>query len=216
MAAMVLTLAAAFALAPLGPSSHDAPAARRSLPPPWREPAFLAVAAGSSLVQASHAVLYGFSTLDWQAAGLDGVTIGALWALAVLAEIVLFAISGHLSAAPTALLLIGAAGALARWGAMALDPPLALLPLLQCLHALSFGATHLAALGFIAQATRPALAARAQGYLAVAQGLAMAGAMGVSGVLYARFGGLAYGAMALLAGAGGLFALAAHFRERNQ
>jgi hypothetical protein len=38
----------------------------------------------------------------------------------------------------------------------------------------------------------------------------MAAAMGLAGVLYARYGGLAYGAMALMAGVGGLFALAAH------
>jgi hypothetical protein len=34
--------------------------------------------------------------------------------------------------------------------------------------------------------------------------------MGISGVLYARWGSLAYGAMAAVAAAGGLLALAAH------
>ena len=53
---------------------------------------------------------------------------------------------------------------------MALDPPRALLPLLQCLHGLSFGATHLGALAFIARAAPAGLAATAQGYLAVAGG----------------------------------------------
>ena len=38
----------------------------------------------------------------------------------------------------------------------------------------------------------------------------MAAAMGLSGVLYARWGGLAYGAMALAAAAGGIFAWVAH------
>ena len=72
-----------------------------------------------------------------------------LWALGVLAEIVLFALSARLPAAftPSVLILIGGAGALVRWIAMALDPPGALLPLLQCLHGLSFGATHLGTLG---------------------------------------------------------------------
>jgi hypothetical protein len=54
------------------------------------------------------------------------------------------------------------------------------------------------------------LAATAQGYFAVALGLVMAAAMGVSGVLYARWGSFAYGAMALVAAAGGLFAVVAH------
>ena len=38
----------------------------------------------------------------------------------------------------------------------------------------------------------------------------MAGAMGLAGVLYGRYGSLAYGAMALTAGAGGAFALMAY------
>jgi PPP family 3-phenylpropionic acid transporter len=93
---------------------------------------------------------------------------------------------------------------------MALDPPTALLPPLQCLHALSFGATHLGALGVVARRARAEFAATAQGYLAVALGLVMAAAMGVSGVLYAHWGSFAYSAMALTAAAGGLFALCAH------
>jgi PPP family 3-phenylpropionic acid transporter len=174
-----------------------------------RNPAFLAIAAAASLIQASHAVFYGFSALDWRAAGLDGAAIGALWALGVVAEIALFAISGRLRIAATTLLMVGAAGAVVRWSAMALEPAPALLPALQCLHGLSFGATHLGALGFIARAAPAALGATAQGYLAVAQGLVMAVAMGVSGLLYARWGSLAYGAMALVAAAGGLLAFAA-------
>ena len=121
----------------------------------------------------------------------------------------LFAISGRLPIAPTTLLLAGAAGAVMRWGAMAFDPPAILLPPLQCLHALSFGASHLGALGFIARTIPPKLGATAQGYLAVALGLAMAASMALAGVLYARWGSLAYGAMAALAVAGGVCALAA-------
>ena len=210
VAAAVITAAAACALKPLGPHLGGAPQAGLSFAGGvWREPAFLAVAAAASLIQASHAVFYGFSALDWRAAGLDGAAIAALWALGVAAEIVLFAISGRLPIAPTTLLLVGAAGAVIRWGAMAFDPPAILLPPLQCLHALSFGASHLGALGFIARTIPPKLGATAQGYLAVALGLAMAASMALAGVLYTRWGGLAYGAMALLAAAGGVCALAA-------
>ena len=106
--------------------------------------------------------------------------------------------------------MVGAAGAVIRWGAMAFDPPPLLLPPLQCLHGLSFGATHLGTMGFIARAAPSDFGATAQGYLAVALGLVMAAAMGISGVLYARWGSLAYGAMAAVAAAGGLFALGAH------
>ncbi len=82
-----------------------------------RQPAFLAIAAAGSLIQASHAAYYGFSTLDWSAKGFDGVTIGVLWALGVAAEIVLFAFAARLPArfGPVTLILIGAAGGIVRW-----------------------------------------------------------------------------------------------------
>jgi MFS transporter, PPP family, 3-phenylpropionic acid transporter len=210
VATLAMTTAAAFALSPLtlrdGVAAKGLPFARDLL----RDPVLLAAAAAASLIQASHAIYYGFSALDWTTAGFDGGAIAALWALGVVAEIALFAISGRLSIAPTTLLMLGGAGAVIRWGAMAFDPPPALLPPLQCLHAFSFGATHLGAVAVVARRAPVELAATAQGYFAVALGLVMAAAMGVSGVLYARWGGFAYGAMALAAAAGGLFAVVAH------
>jgi PPP family 3-phenylpropionic acid transporter len=212
VAASLFNALTSFALAPLStgqPAPNEPPAPRRSL---LREPAFLAVLAAASLIQASHAVYYGFSALQWRAAGLDGRTIAALWALGVIAEIVLFAVSGRLPPVfqPTVLLLIGAAGATLRWSAMAFDPPGFALPWLQLLHALSFGATHLGALTYLARNAPAGQGATVQGYLAIALGLAMAGAMGLSGLLYAAFGSLAYAAMALAAIAGGVCGLKAH------
>ena len=208
-AALVMTASAACTLSPLAPRETSRAKPLRSARDLLRDPALLAAMAAASLIQASHAIYYGFSTLDWAAAGLDGSAIGALWALGVVAEIVLFAMSGRLPVAPTTLILFGAAGAAVRWGAMAFDPPAVLLAPLQCLHGLSFGATHLGALGFIARTAPAEASATAQGYLAVALGLAMAAAMGVSGVLYARWGSFAYVTMALLAAVGGMLALAA-------
>jgi MFS transporter, PPP family, 3-phenylpropionic acid transporter len=210
VATLAMTTAAAVPLSPLtlrhGGAAKGLPFARGLL----RDPVLLAAAAAASLIQASHAIYYGFSALDWTAAGFGGGAIGALWALGVVAEIALFAISGRLSIAPTTLLMLGGAGAVVRWGAMAFDPPPALLPPLQCLHAFSFGATHLGAVAVVARRAPVELAATAQGYFAVALGLVMAAAMGVSGVLYARWGSLAYGAMALAAAAGAFFAVLAH------
>ena len=203
---------AALALAPLAPVVHAAAEAgprRKSL---LRQPAFLAVLAAAGLIQASHAVYYGFSALEWRAAGLDGTTIAGLWALGVLAEIVLFAFSARLPpfVTPGVLLIAGGIGGALRWTAMAFDPPTALLPLLQLLHALSFGTTFLGSLWFVAQTAPSGQAATAQGYLAIASGAAMAAAMGVSGLLYAEFGARAYLAMALAAVVGGACALVAH------
>ncbi|MPZ38528.1 MAG: MFS transporter [Rhizobiales bacterium] len=182
-----------------------------------RDPAFIAVVATASLIQGSHALYYSFSTIDWQASGFGGGTIGVLWGLGVFAEIVLFALSARLPAAftPSILMLIGGIGALVRWIAMALGPPGALLPLLQCLHGLSFGATHLGTLAFIGRAAPRGLAATAQGYLAVSMGVAMAASTGLSGLFYGRFGAAAYGAMALIAAAGIAAALMTHRMQRG-
>jgi PPP family 3-phenylpropionic acid transporter len=215
--ASALIALAAWALAPLATSAHEEGAhavPRRRL---LRDPAFIAVLAAASLIQASHAVFYGFSAVQWHAGGLDGTSIAALWALGVAAEIVLFAVQARLPPffTPTALLMTGAAAGTLRWLGMAIDPPVLALPWLQLLHALSFGATHLGALMFLAHHAPPGQAATAQGYLAIAAGFAMAAAMGVSGVLYEDFGSRAYVAMALTAFAGGACGLVAHRMRRE-
>jgi PPP family 3-phenylpropionic acid transporter len=137
--------------------------------------------------------------------------VGILWAIGVAAEITLFAFSGRLPLwlPPPVLLLAGALGAGLRWGIMALDPPTAALPFLQCLHGLSFGATHLGAIGFVARAAPAGRAATAQGSLAVVLGGTMALSMILSGWLYGNFGGQAYAGMALMAGVGSLCAVIA-------
>ena len=204
-AASLLSALAALMLAPL--SVAAAPAGEPAKPREHllRDPAFIAVLAAASLIQSSHAVYYGFSALEWRGAGLDGTAIAALWALGVIAEIVLFAISGRLPPffQPTVLIMIGAAGGALRWAAMALDPPGFVLPWLQLLHAASFGATHLGALGFVARHAPAWRGATAQGYLAIALGVAMAAATALSGWLYGAFGSRASAAMALAAVAGG-------------
>jgi PPP family 3-phenylpropionic acid transporter len=216
VAASVLIALAALALPPMTrivePSAPVS--ARRNL---LRERPFIAVIAAASLTQASHAVYYGFSAVQWSAAGFDGTLIAALWALGVAAEIVLFALQSRLPPffEPTVLLLTGACGGALRWIGMAFDPPAFMLATLQLLHALSFGATHLGALMFLVRHAPPAQAATAQGYLAIASGVAMAGAMSLSGVLYRDFGSGAYAAMALTAIAGGACGLVAHRLRRE-
>ena len=211
VAASLLNALAALALAPLSTLAASGGESHGARKPLLCDGAFLAVLAAASLIQASHAVFYGFSALEWRAAGLDGTLVAALWGLGVIAEIVLFAFSGRLPASfhPIVLLIVGAFGATLRWSAMAFDPPTVLLPFLQLLHALSFGATHLGALTYLARNAPPGQSATAQGYLSIALGAAMAGAMGLSGVLYASFGSLAYAAMALAAVGGGACALVA-------
>lgn len=212
----IVSALAALALAPLSSGAPEVTTQATPRKGLLRDPVFIAVVAAASLIQASHAVFYGFSSLAWRSAGLDGTTIAALWGLGVIAEIVLFALSGRLPPffQPSVMLMIGAAGGVLRWSAMAFDPPTVVLPFLQVLHALSFGATHLGALIFLARHAPAGQAARAQGYLAIASGAVMAATTGLSGWLYGAFGATAYTAMALAAIAGGACAGVAHRSAR--
>jgi PPP family 3-phenylpropionic acid transporter len=201
--ALMLVVAAASVLTPLerGAAPAEVPAARVLPKILLRNPAFLAVLLASSMVQGSHALYYGFSTMQWRAEGLDGTLIGLLWGLGVLAEIVLFALSGRLPPwlSPTMLLAIGGLGAIVRWTAMAFDPPTAMLPVLQLLHAASFGAAHLGMMGFLARAVPRELAATAQGFAATWSGVVNASATFASGFVFAASGSLAYLLMAAMA-----------------
>jgi PPP family 3-phenylpropionic acid transporter len=218
VAVLATVSASAAALAPLDRPQPSTSAPRPTAGGLWRTPAVLAVIATIALVQPSHALYYGFSTVAWRNEGLGGLTIGLLWGLGVLAEIVLFAVSARLPAllTPTVLLAIGAGGAVVRWTAMAFDPPLALLPALQVLHAASFGATHLGGMGFLARAVPRPLSATAQGAIATVSGIVSAGATGLSGLLYASSGSLAYLLMAAMALAGFTCALVAHRQWRDR
>lgn len=206
------TALVSFALMPVSVAAVPGAEPPRTRPALLRDPAFIAVVAAASLIQGSHAMFYGFTAAQWQSAGLDGTVIAALWALGVAAEIVLFAFSARLPPlfTPTVLLIIGALGAALRWTGMAFDPPFLALPWLMLLHALSFGATHLGALGFVARHAPPGQAATAQGYLAIVMGLVMAGGTAISGVLFAAFGSFAFMAMALAAVVGGACAVVAN------
>jgi PPP family 3-phenylpropionic acid transporter len=182
-----------------------------------RSPLFLLFLAAASLIQASHALIYTFGTLHWQTQGFPSGAIGGLWSLGVIAEIVLFAASGRIMAhhGATRLLLLAGLAASVRWGLMAADPPLWATALLQTLHALSFGAAHLAAMHFLTQAVPEDRAATAQGlYAAVVAGLVMGLATIASGPLYRALAGEAYGVMAVLAliGAACAYLLMRHWR----
>ncbi len=178
-------------------------------------PLFLLFLAAAGLVQASHALFYVYGTLHWRGLGLSATWTGALWSIAVIAEIALFARSGAVLRllSPLGLIALGAIAAIARWIAMAFDPPLAALIVLQCLHALTFGATHIGTVHFIAQNIPAERAGTAQALQAsVTAGIAMGGATLLAGQLYGPLGAKAYLAMAVLGAVGLAAALLAKRR----
>jgi len=167
-----------------------------------RNPAFLAIIAASALIQGSHSAYYIFGSITWQLAGLSGLTIAALWGLGVAAEIVVFALSPRFTLQPSTLVMIGGAGAMARWLITAQEPPVAVLAVVQLAHGLSFGLTQIGTMGLmVRQVPMPAIT-RAQGYLAACGGIVSSSAAIVSGMIYARYGQGAYYAMAVMAFSG--------------
>ena len=203
LGALAATVAAALALPAGGKVAQPTPASGgiRLLLSDRRFLLFLLAAA---LSQASHAVYYGFSALAWRAAGFSASAVGWLWAEGVLAEIVFFAFSTALlrRLAPAGLLALAGLAGVVRWCVLAGAADLPALVAVQALHAVTFGAAHLAAVHFIAGRAPQGLAATAQGlYAALSGGLAMGLAILLAGRLYQDFAADAYYAMAALSAA---------------
>lgn len=184
-----------------GPRPTAVAAARRLV----RQPLFLVFLVAAGATQASHAMLYTFGALNWRGQGISSTWIGILWAIGVTVEILLFAWAKPIAArlGLMRLMTIGAAACVVRWLALACDPPLAVLVPLALLHGLTYGATHVAAIKFIARAVPVPAAGTAQGlYATIAAGVGHGAATLASGALYPRYGGASYLAMAALAAVG--------------
>ena len=121
---------------------------------------FLLLITSAGLVQGGHAVYYAFSILHWSALGYSATVIGALWAVGVVAEILLLTRARSLAAqfSPIVMIIAGGAGAVLRWAITAAEPALPVLFVVQCLHALTFAAAYLGAVDFIKKAAPPRLA----------------------------------------------------------
>ena len=161
----------------------------------------LIVVAG--LTQASHAVYYGFSSLHWESLGYTGVTIGALWSIGVVAEIVLFMYArGSVERmGPVVLLMAGAGAGVFRWTAMAIDPPIAIAAALQILHAASYGMTHLGTCYSVRRFMDADYAGTAQGVFgAISGGIIMTCAIALAGWAYNAHAALGYLWMAAMCG----------------
>ena len=57
---------------------------------------FMVFVVAASLGQASHAMLYTFGPVHWDALGYDKFTIGSFWAISIMAEVTLFGFSRRL------------------------------------------------------------------------------------------------------------------------
>ena len=164
-----------------------------------RDGGFVAIIVASALIQASHAAYYTFASINWQGAGLGGLTIAVLWVLGVLAEIVVFALSPRFTLQPSVLVVIGGLSAVARWLITAQEPSVAVLAVVQLAHGLTYGLTQVGTMGLLVRHVPTHAMARGQGYFAACSGLVTSGASILSGAVYARHGQGVYYVMAAMA-----------------
>ena len=168
---------------------------RRLVGESWR---FLACV---TLLQGAHAAYYGFSAIYWQGVGYSASTVGYLWSLGVVAEIIIFALSKKLFrrfGARDLLLLSGVLGII-RWSLMGWTTDLSWLILAQILHCGSFTICHLAAMRYISARQGNEVIRLQAVYSAVAMGGGIAVMTMFAGFLYQHLQGGVFWVMALVA-----------------
>ncbi len=154
-----------------------------------------------SLLQGAHAAYYGFSAIYWQEAGYSASTVGYLWSLGVVAEVIIFALSNRLFRRWGArdLLLLSAVCGVVRWGLMGWTTALPWLLVVQVLHCGTFTVCHLAAMRYIAARQGSEVIRLQAVYSAVAMGGSIAVMTIFAGFLFQHLHQGVFWVMALVA-----------------
>ncbi|NLU18518.1 MAG: 3-phenylpropionate MFS transporter [Serratia liquefaciens] len=154
-----------------------------------------------TLLQGAHAGYYSFGSIYWQEAGYSASTIGYLWSLGVVAEVIIFASSNFLFRRWNArnLLLLSACCGVLRWSLMASSTELGWLLVIQILHCGTFTVCHLAAMRFIAARKGPEVIRLQAVYSALAMGGGIAIMTVIAGFLFEHLQGGVFWVMAAVA-----------------
>jgi PPP family 3-phenylpropionic acid transporter len=220
-AAIVWLIAASLVLFALSvqmlPRLHTPAAKVAAAPPKINAKVVLAVFA-AACVQASHAALYAFGSIHWNASGISSSFIGFLWGAGVAAEVVVFYFATVLLRRFSSidLILIGGVSAVVRFALTALDPPQALLVPLMMMHAFSFTATFLGMVTIAGESGGEGAQGRAQTYASAAVGIAMLLATFAAGLLYAQYGAYAFLGSSVIAAFGCVLALLAWAQPQSE
>lgn len=161
---------------------------------PLKNVGFLFVITGSAMIAASHAYFSTFGILLWLEQGISTSMTSLLWSVAVIAEIVLmwfFKGFARKVSARQCMFIAGSLGVV-RWSLSTIEPGLAMLFVLQSLHAMSFGLLFLATVNFISRRVEDSIAARAQALSATFTTGLLAMALLLSGVVYSNVGADGY------------------------
>ena len=137
--------------------------------------------------------------------------IGYFWAAGVIAEIGVFMVLGRAvgRGSGLGLLLIGAAAATIRFSIMSFQPGTAATVVLQAMHSLTFGASHLGTMAALTALAPLGMRGRAQGIYGSLAALMTAAATIASGIIYRESGAGVFAAMAPLGAAGFVLTLVA-------
>lgn len=139
------------------------------------EPAIALFFLAAFLMMFAHAALYAFFSLYLQGFGYSQSSIGLIWALGVVAEIVVFRFQNRLFARFGAGVLLSACllAAVIRFALVSLSQGgLLLILLTQLLHALTFGIHHSACMAYLQRWFEPGQQGRAQAmFVTIAYGL---------------------------------------------
>lgn len=116
-----------------------------------KEPTTLRMLIAVSLISASHATYYTYSTIHWSNAGISTQITSLFWGLAVVSEILFFLVSKQLfkSWKISHLMILSAVFAFIRWGIMGSSTEITLMIFAQMLHSVTFGASHIAMIRYI-------------------------------------------------------------------
>ena len=104
-----------------------------------------------SLIQGTHAMYYGYSTMLWERKGIDYLNIGILWSFAIISEIIIFLVTDHHFKKKflfKALLFCSIIAAI-RWGLNYFINSFYILLTIQTLHGVTFALTHYIMIYFI-------------------------------------------------------------------
>ena len=157
----------------------------------------------SFLMLVSHGPYYTFFSIHLQSLGFSKFAIGSLWALGVLAEVVLFLVMHRLMRRFSIPAILAGSLLLAaiRWIIIgACDDSVVWLVVAQCLHAATFGSFHAASIAWVHRQFGDAMAGQGQAlYSSLGFGAGWAAGAGLTGLLWPVWGVKVFFAAALVA-----------------
>ncbi len=176
-----------------------------------REPALLAFFGASVLMQFSHGPYYSFISLYLEQLGYSRSLVGWLWALGVIAEVLLFMVMARVLArfSVRQVLIVSLLLASLRW--LLLGQSAAVWPVLllaQLLHAATFGSFHAASIHFIRHHFGARQQGQAQAFYAAVWGIGGAAGAWYAGHAWQQLGPgqtFAFASLAVLLAAGVLW-----------